>query len=65
MQRLYKSRARKERRRASLKRADAEAIQIEGPQCRKRARMKHADAEAFQIKSAQREEKGENKKSGC
>ena len=32
---------------------------------RKSARITRADAEAFQMKCAQRDEKGENKESGC
>ena len=51
MQKLYKSRARRGKRRATIKRVDAEAIQIKG--------------EAIQIKGPQREEKGDNKESGC
>ena len=59
MQKLYKSMARKGRRRATM-RADTEALQIKGPQ----TTIKKADAEAIQIKGSQREKKGDNKESG-
>ena len=65
MQRLHKSKARKGRRRATM-RADAEAPQIkgtheggEGRQSRERTQ------EAIQIKGWQREEKSDNKESVC
>ena len=51
MQKLYKSRASKGRRSATIKRADAEAVRG----CRG----------AIQIKGPQRDEKGDNKDSGC
>ena len=48
------------RKRATVKRVDAEAIQIKDPRVRRRASIKKADAKATQIKGPQREEKGDN-----
>ena len=50
MQMLYRSRARRGRRMATINRADAEAIQIKGRRSMKRATIKRADAQAIQIK---------------
>ena len=52
------------KRRATIKIADAEAIQIKCPQSRRRTTIKRADAEATQIKGQHREEKGDNKENG-
>ena len=65
MQRLYKSRARRERGRPKIKRSDAEAIQIKGSQREERGDNKKLDAEAIQIKCSQSAEKGDNKERGC
>ena len=61
MQRLYKSRDRRGRRRATIKRADAEAMQIKGRRGRRKLTITKADVEAIQIKGPQREAKGDNK----
>jgi hypothetical protein len=42
MRRLYKSRARRGRRKARIKRADAEAIQIKSPQCEEKSENKES-----------------------
>ena len=62
---LYRSRARRKRRRATIKRVQTEATQIKGPQKgEKRATIKRAETEAIQIKGLQRQEKGDNNESG-
>ena len=52
------------RSRATIQRADAEHIQIKGPQGMRRTKTK-SDAEAIQIKGPQREEKCDDTESGC
>ena len=49
------------RRIGTIKRKDAEAIQIKGPQRKEKGDNKRADAEAIQIKARRGEEKRDNK----
>ena len=67
MQRLYRPRARRWRIRATLKAADAKAIQSKGRRRkgRRRTTIKTASVDAIQIKCPQREEMGDHKDSGC
>ena len=53
-------------RRATINRADAEAVQFKGPHSDIRnATIKRAEAEAIHIKSPQKEDKGNKKQNGC
>ena len=61
MQRLSKSRDRRGRRRTTIRRAVAEAIQIKGPKARKRTTIRRTVAEVIQIKGPERAEKGHDK----
>ena len=68
MLRLYKSSSRRGRRRATIKRSDAEAIQIKGQKIKRMEKgdnKQRADAEAIRIKGPQSEERGDNKEIGC
>ena len=59
MQMLYRSRARRLKKRATIKRADVKVIQIKGPQ-REEKGDDRADTEAIQPEAPQREEMGNN-----
>ena len=46
---------------AAIKRADTEAIQIEGPRWEEKGDSKERDTEAIRTKGSQRQEKSDNK----
>ena len=64
MQRLYKFKTLGGRRGAAIKRADAEAIQIKGPQREEKGDNKDHGRRGYTNQGPQREEKGDNKESG-